>query len=269
MTLPNPFHPEDLLDLGAAYTRLHDSLIRLNLPPGPASAKEVVENLLTSQALARRTLDAGTAVHTAPRLRHSPEVRAAVDRMSQLATLTVIAADHLIAAADLLYPDAGASPDRHQAEGLLDPDRAGALTHIRRAKEMTSLGAEDCLTTAGLLAREMHEQNRGPLVQPPRLSSAQHSALLAVAAGRVSLYQGKVTVARGRERISITTIRTLENRNLLHREPCVLWMHDERPHLSPEGRRAVAAVLSRPRSPAPMARRPTARPAADRSVMVR
>jgi hypothetical protein len=268
MTLTDPSLPEDLLALGADFIRHHDILTRFNMHPGPSSIRPVAEHIPVTQALARRALAAGSAIHTAPRLYHSRQVRAAIDRMKQLAALSVSAADHLIHAVDLMgSPVAGAPAGREQTEGSLGPVTAQALTHIRLARELTSLGAEDCLATAGLLAHEMHQQKRGPVPQPPSLSPAQHSALLTVAAGRVTLYRGRANVERGGERITITTIRSLASRNLLHREPCALWLHDERPYLTPEGRRAVTAALSRPRSSPLTATRPAARPATGRSAV--
>ncbi|MGW4345348.1 hypothetical protein ACWEL8_09750 [Streptomyces sp. NPDC004690] len=261
MTLTDPFLPEDLLALGADFVRHHDTLTRLHTHSGLASIRAVTEHIPVTQALARRTLDAHSAVQRAPRLYHSSQVRATLDRMRQLATLSVIAGDHLIHATDVMYGD------REQAEAPPGPLQAIALKHILHARELTSLGAEDCLATAGLLAREMHEQNRVPIPRPPTLSPAQHGALLAVAAGRVTLELERVSVERGGERITITTLRSLESRDLIQREPCVLWLRDERPYLTPEGRRAVAAVLSRPRSSPPTATRAPARPAAARSAV--
>ncbi|MYU06160.1 hypothetical protein GTY81_20225 [Streptomyces sp. SID8366] len=193
-------------------------------------------------------------------MRHSPEVKAAMERAVQLSALAVLAADHLLDAADILR-------DAQHASGGPEAVRQHRLEVGRRitlAARLTSLGNEDCVATARLVAVELHRQQLAPRLRPPALSPTQHAALEAVASGRVTLarHLDKTRLGRGDVRVNISTIRSLEGRGLVHREPCALVLHDERVHLTRDGRRALAAVLTRPRSAALTAARPAARPAA-------
>ncbi|MEU7086893.1 hypothetical protein [Streptomyces achromogenes] len=266
MTLPDLPLPERLLLLGADFTRHQDVLIRINSAHTPHVTGTVAEHIPVTQALARGALDARDAIGTAPGLHHTPDVERAIGRLTQLATLAVVAADHLIDSVDLL-----SHPGQVPAKVPSATQTAQAARHSRLAEQLTSLGAEDCLTAAGLLARELRRQRPGAFRPPPALSPAQQAALEAVAAGRVTLDQqeDKVLVERGHGRMAITTMRSLESRGLVRREPCALWMHDERPHLTPEGCQALAATLAtrgRPRSAPPAAVPPTAKAAVTRSA---
>ncbi|MFF8447679.1 hypothetical protein ACF06Q_08260 [Streptomyces leeuwenhoekii] len=264
MTLPDLSLPERLLLLGADFTRHHDALTLISTTHKAPETRAAADHIPVTQALARGVLDARDAIRTAPRLYHSPDVRRAIDRMTQLATLTVIAADHLIDAVDLLSNAVFRQPGPGPATSPLGTETAKAAQHIRLTDELTSLGAEDCLAAVGVLARELHQQHPGIFPLSPALSPAQHMALEAVAAGWVALDQrrDKALVERDTGRIAITTIRSLESRGLVGREPCPLWLRDERLHLTAGGRRALAAALARPRSTPPAAIRPTARPTA-------
>jgi hypothetical protein len=268
MTLPDLSLPERLLLLGADFTRHHDVLLRLNSAHPAHATVAAAEHLPAAQTLARGALDAREAIRAAPGLHSSPDIERAVTRMTQLATLAVVAADHLLDAVDLLstavFPNAG----QKAATGLTGPQRAEAAHHIRLAEQLTGLGAEDCLGAAGFLARALRRQHPGVFRPPPALSPAQQAALEAVAAGRVTLdrQEDKVLVERGTGRIAITTIRSLESRGLVRREPCALWLHDERPHLTTDGCTALAAALGRPRSAPRTALPAAARPAAARAA---
>lgn len=72
----------------------------------------------------------------------------------------------------------------------------------------------------------------------------------------------KPYVSRDDIRITISTIRSLESRGLVAREPYPLQLHDERVHLTADGRRSLAATFGRPRPPALTAARPASRLAA-------
>ncbi|MGW8697618.1 hypothetical protein ACWGOK_11945 [Streptomyces eurythermus] len=261
--------PERLLLLGADFTRHRDVLTRINSAHTAYATGAAAEHIPVTQALARGALDARDAIGTAPGLHHSPDVERAIVRMTQLATLAVVAADHLIDAVDLLSHTVSRHPGQGPATAPPAAQTAQAARHSRLAEQLTSLGAEDCLAAAGLLARELRQQHPGAFRPPPALSPTQQAALEAVAAGRVTLDQHGVLVERGTGRMAITTIRSLESRGLVHREPCALWMHDERPHLTPEGCQALAATLAtlgRPRSAPPAAIPPTAKAAVTRSA---
>ncbi|MFI0037215.1 hypothetical protein ACH4NS_17275 [Streptomyces mutabilis] len=58
-------------------------------------------------------------------------------------------------------------------------------------------------------------------------------------------------------RVSISTIRSLESRGLVTREPCQLWLQDERMRLTADGCHGLAAAFGRPLAPALTVARPT------------
>ncbi|MGM9335986.1 hypothetical protein [Streptomyces murinus] len=255
-----PTVPERLLGLGADFTRHHDALTDIALLHGPDPGGNLARRSTAAQALAREALDVAEALRTMPGLRHSPEVKAAAERAVQLAALAVLSTDHLLDAADILR-------EARHASGKPEVVRQHRLEvgrHITLAARLTSLGNEDCVATARLVAVELHRQQLAPRLRPPALSPAQRAALEAVASGRVTLarHLDKTRLGRGDVRVSISTIRSLEGRGLVHREPCALVLHDERIHLTRDGRRALTAVLTRPRPTAPTTARPAVRPAA-------
>ncbi|MBJ7004843.1 hypothetical protein JG491_33080 [Streptomyces sp. CRPSP2-6A1] len=253
-----PTIPERLLGLGADFTRHHDTLTDIALLHGPDPGGNLTRRSTATQALAREALDVAEALRTMPGLRHSPEVKAAMERAVQLAALAVLATDHLLDAADLLQ-------EARHANDMPEAVRQHQLEVGRRitlAARLTSLGNEDCVATARLVAVELHRQQLAPHLRPPTLSPAQHVALEAVASGRVTLarHLDKTRLGRGDVRVSIRTIRSLEGRGLVHREPCALVLHDERVHLTRDGRLALTATLTRPRVATPAAARPANRP---------
>ncbi|MFD5111669.1 hypothetical protein ACFWNG_05030 [Streptomyces sp. NPDC058391] len=254
--------PERLLALGAGFTRHHDVLQSITLLRGPNPASNLLRHIPTTQSLAREALEMFDALRAAPRLYHSPDVRAAMERSLQLAALATLAVDHLIGTVDILQNAAHAR--RAEAVARHGEARLEAGRRTTLAGRFTSLGAEDCLATARLLACELHRQRLAPVHRPPAFSSAQRTALETVAAGRVTLDRllDKPYVQRGDARVTISTIRSLEARGLVHREPCTLVLHDERVHLTPDGCRALAAALSQPRSTTAATERPAARPTA-------
>jgi hypothetical protein len=96
--------------------------------------------------------------------------------------------------------------------------------------------------------------------QPPALSPAQDAALRAVAQGEVTTADDKPPVRRDDIRVSISTIRSLESRGLVAREPCPFWLQDERAHLTADGCHGLAAAFGRPRAPALTAARSASSP---------
>ncbi|MFK0121156.1 hypothetical protein [Streptomyces sp. NPDC090994] len=260
-----PFQPEHLLLLGDNFIRHHDVLQSGTLLDGPQPADALVRHITRTQTLARRTLDVRNSAATMPHLHHSPMIRAGLDRLVQLATLTVLAADHLLHAADILRdtprtslsggPDAAAPSDQHPAESH------DVGWHIVRAEQLTALGAEDCLGLAGTFARALHQQHPGPDHRPPSLSATQHATLRAIATGRIThnRHLDKLHVSPGDNlRVTGATIRALTSRGLIQREPCPLVLHD-RYHLTSAGHQALAAALAHFQSLAPTTRRPPRR----------
>ncbi|MEV7145453.1 hypothetical protein AB0O05_03000 [Streptomyces sp. NPDC093084] len=97
------------------------------------------------------------------------------------------------------------------------------------------------------LLAERSRRGARPLHQPPALSTAQDAALRAIVQGEVTITDGRPIIRSNDIRVSINTIRSLESRGLVIREPCLLRHQDERVHL-PAGRPAgrPAAPAARP-----------------------
>ncbi|MFH8446869.1 hypothetical protein ACH4D3_37355 [Streptomyces sp. NPDC018026] len=248
--------PERLLDLGADFTRHHDALKLISTLSGLDLTKAVAEHIPVAQVLARGSLDLRQTLDNASGNSLSWEARCAAERLMQLANLALLAADHLSTAAGLSYKAVHHRPYLAKAE-----------KHIECAKQLTSLGAEDCLTAGGLLTRQMRRQNLIPAQRPPALTAAQHTALHTVAAGHVVINQAvnKPLVERGQEQLAVTTLRSLESRGLISKGHAAFPPGSERLCLTQDGIRALTAVLEQPR-PRPAAppsdpRRPVRRPA--------
>ncbi|MFJ6898117.1 hypothetical protein [Streptomyces hokutonensis] len=263
MTSPHTA-PERLLVLGGCFARHHDVLQSMVLLRGPDPAGTLAQHIRSTQALAQEALEVSTAVRTMPMLCHTSDIRAVMERATQLAALATLAADHLLDAVDILqtaapaHHERGKTPVVHQGAVLLEAGRRTTL-----AGRLTSLGAEDCLTASGLLARELYRQHVGPDRRPPTLTPAQRAALESVAAGHVTLtgLLDKTYVRRGHARITITTLRALQDRSLVSREPSPHTLHGERIHLTSDGCRALAALLAQPRNARPTAMRSQTAPA--------
>ncbi|MGY4957910.1 hypothetical protein [Streptomyces nigrescens] len=197
---------------------------------------------------------------------HSPAIHAVYARVRQLAHLASDAADHLIDAVDLL-DDTRAGLPVELGDGFLavvteQEARRGAGRCFTLVASLTALGSSDALATAELFVAERRLRGFAPKYQPPALSPTQDTTLRAVARGDVAITSGKPYLRREDLRVSISTIRALESRGLVLREDCPDWFRDERVHLTAAGRRDLAASFARPRSTAPTATRPPARPAA-------
>ncbi|MCV2464249.1 hypothetical protein OEB94_33800 [Streptomyces sp. ICN988] len=253
----DPSLPERLLDLGADFTRHHDVLKLISTLNGLDLTKAVAEHIPVTQALARGSLDLRQRLDSVSGNSPSWEARCAAERMMQLANLAVLAADHLGAAAGLSYKAVHHRPHLAKAE-----------KHIECAKQLTSLGAEDCLTAAGFLARQMRRQNLIPAQRPPALTAAQHTALHSVAAGHVVINQAvnKPLVERGQEQRAVTTLRSLEGRGLISRGHAAFPPGSERLCLTQDGIRALTAVLEQPRPAPRTTSHPAIRPTAARSA---
>ncbi|MGY5079246.1 hypothetical protein ACWIGX_19500 [Streptomyces nigrescens] len=198
---------------------------------------------------------------------HSPAIHAVYARVRQLAHLASDAADHLIDAVDLLDHTRAGLPvelgDGFLAVVTEQEARRGAGRCFTLVASLTALGSSDALATAELFAVERRHRGFVPEYQPPALSPTQDTTLRAVARGDVAITSGKPYLRREDLRVSISTIRALESRGLVMREDCPDdWFRDERVHLTAAGRRDLAASFARPRSTAPTATRPPARPAA-------
>ncbi|AXG82930.1 hypothetical protein DVK44_27180 [Streptomyces paludis] len=194
---------------------------------------------------------------------HSPAIRAVYARVRQFAHLTADATDLLLGAVDLLDDTHAGIPvqDEGRLLTLLTYQQAldEADSRVTLVRNLTVLGAQDALTTAELYVTE---RRRGvhPLPQPLPLSPAQNAVLRSVAQGEVTVTDDKPLVRRDNTRVSISTIRSLESRGLVTREPCPLWLADERVHLTTDGCRGLAATFGRPRPSVSTTTRPASRP---------
>ncbi|MET8683718.1 hypothetical protein ABZV77_05835 [Streptomyces sp. NPDC004732] len=193
---------------------------------------------------------------------HSPVIRAVYARIRQLAHLATDAADHLIDAEDILIHAQAGLPMELGDGFLAVPSEQDARQEIGRrftlVSELTALGAFDAVGTAEQYVAERRHYGYLPEHQPLALSRTQSSTLHAIARGEVTISDGRPYHRREGVRFSISTIRALENRGLITREDCHLWLVDERVHLSPAGRRDLAASFAHPRSAALSTRRPSA-----------
>ncbi|RSO07054.1 hypothetical protein DMH18_26240 [Streptomyces sp. WAC 06783] len=191
-------------------------------------------------------------------MHHSPDIRTVYARVRQLAHLAIDTANYLLDAEDILDDTYAGAPVK--GDGPLLTCRQALETANSRlvlVRKLTAPGPPDTLTAAELFVTERRRRGDIPPQQPPAFSPAQHAALRAVARGDVTIADGKPYLHRDDVRITLSTLRSLEARGLVTREKCPLWLHDERVHLSPDGRRDLIATFGRPPAPA----RTTARPA--------
>lgn len=193
---------------------------------------------------------------------HSPVIRAVYARIRQLAHLATDAADHLIDAEDILIHAQAGLPMELGDGFLAVPSEPDARQEIGRrftlVSELTALGAFDAVASAEQYVAERRHYGYLPEHQPSALSRTQSSTLHAIARGDVTISDGRPYHRREGVRFSISTIRALESRGLITREDCHLWLVDERVHLSPAGRRDLAASFAYPRPAALSTRRPAA-----------
>ncbi|MEU3028104.1 hypothetical protein ACPCBC_16635 [Streptomyces incarnatus] len=253
-----PTIPERLLGLGADFTRHHDALTDIALLHGPDPAANLTRHISLAQDLARETLGISKALRTMPRLCHSPEVKAAMKCSVDLAERVAKAADLLMNTAGILQ-DAQRASKRAVSQQFAA--RMDARSRVGIAARVASLGSKECLAMARLIAGELHRQRLAPVHRPPALTPAQYAALEAVASGHVVLGRrlGKQYVRRGQTRVSLSTIRSLEDLGLLHREPPPVPPR-ERVHLTALGRLTFAAALTQPHAAIPGTARPANRP---------
>ncbi|GCD41879.1 hypothetical protein [Streptomyces paromomycinus] len=252
---------EKLLLLGGDFARQNDYLSRLRLD-GLSPATALTQQAVPTQDLARLALDIVDGLD-AHRMHHSPEIRTVYARVRQLAHLATAAAGHLLDAEDIIDDARACVPVKGDGP-LLTYQQAlqTANSRLILVRELTALGPQDTLTAAEVLVTERRRRGDLPPQQPPGFSPAQHAALRAVARGEVTVANGKPYLRRDDWSITLATLRSLEARGLLVREKCPLWLHDERVHLSADGRRDLIATFGRPPAPRRTAARPAPAPQA-------
>ncbi|CAM5372399.1 MULTISPECIES: hypothetical protein [Streptomyces] len=252
---------EKLLLLGGDFARQHDYLSCLRLD-GLSPATALTQQSIPTQDLARLALDIVEGLD-AQRMYHSPEIRTVYARVRQLAHLAIDTADHLLDAEDILDDTYAGVPAK--GEGPLLTYRQALETANSRlilVRKLTAPAPQDTLTAAELFVTERRRRGEIPPQQPPAFSPAQYTALRAVARGEVTIADDKPYLHRDDWRIALSTLRSLEDRGLVAREKCPLWLHDERVHLSADGRRDLIATFGRPPAPARTAARPAPAPKA-------
>ncbi|MEU7646345.1 hypothetical protein [Streptomyces huasconensis] len=261
----HPSPPAALLALGADYNRHNDALHSLYVMEinGAKPATAVGKQIPRTQHLAKAALHIVEALNEQPMF-PSPGIRSVYARIRQLAHLALDAADHLLDAEDILDDTRVGAPSEHGVPLTAEEAREEVRGRLILVRDLTALGADDALATAELLTTEMRQQRLLPADRSLDLSSAQHSALRAVAQGFVTVdrHTDKPRVSRDDVRVSISTIRSLEARGLLNREESPRVLHDERLYLTAEGCRTLAASFGHPRPPALS----TARPAEPRAT---
>ncbi|MER5793293.1 hypothetical protein [Streptomyces sp. NPDC001980] len=255
--MTNPTAPaEHLLLLAADFTRHNDALTRIRLTDSsPATA--LTQQIGLTQHLADSALHTVDVLNAQP-MYHSHAIYTVYARVKQLAQLTTDAADHLLNAVDILDHARDGIPLQDEGPLLTHQQAVGeAASRLALARNLTALGAHDAVATAELFVTERRRRGVHPTHQQPALSHTQDAALRAVAQGEVTISGGKPDIHSDSVRVSITTIRSLESRGLVTREPCLLRLRDERVHLTTDGYRGLAAAFGRPRAPALTAARPT------------
>lgn len=255
---------EQLLTLGADFTRFHDAHMRHSLN-GPSPTTVLNAQRESAQHLARSALTIVDTLNAQP-MYHSPAIHAVYARVRQLAQLAADAADHLIDAVGILDNTRSGLPVELGDDFLTVLTEGEARQEAGRGftlvASLTALGSEDALATAEVFVVERRHRGFVPEFQPPALSHTQDTVLRAVARGDVAITGDRPYLRRQDIRVSISTIRALEGRGLVMREDCAAWFRDERVRLTSSGRRGLAASFARPRPAAPAAARPPGRPAA-------
>ncbi|GAA2678180.1 hypothetical protein GCM10010400_46730 [Streptomyces aculeolatus] len=263
----NPTAPaEHLLDLAIQFTRHNDDLARLRVTlarhglSGSSPATALTDHAAFTQRLANAALDIVEVLKAQP-MYLSPAIRTVYARVWQLAYLVSDSTDHLLDAVNII-DDARAAIPGPTGVPLSHKEALGeAGRRVDLVRDLTALGGGDAVATAELYVTDRRRWGVPPPHQPPSLSPTQHAALRAVAQGEVTIANGKPHLHRDGIRLSISTIRSPESSGLVTRAPCPLLLHDERIHLTPDGRRGLTATFGRQQALKPTTTRPAARPA--------
>lgn len=228
---------------------------------GPSPSAFLTAQAAAAQHLAQAALDIVDTLN-AQRMYHSPVIRSVYARVRQLGHLAADAADHLLDAAEILERTRAGLPVATEDSLLVVLSGQQALgeagSRLTLVRDLTALGADDALTAAEAYVAERLRRGFSLPHQPPILTAAQDAALRAVARGEVTIADNKPEVRPDDLRVTISTVRALEARDLVAREECPLWLTDERVHLTPDGCRDLAAAFGRPKRRAPTTARPPA-----------
>ncbi|BAU87994.1 hypothetical protein SLA_7128 [Streptomyces laurentii] len=244
--------PARLLALALEFTALQDDLYHLHAKK--LYAPDIAAAFATrAAALTWYIQDVHNSIRHAG-LFGSPVVLDVRCRLTLLASQAATATEYLRTAETVLQ----FLPPEETAEASRDPDHARDVLrraghHIHNAGQVTQLGAADSVRAAADLAGELRAQGRGGTVQP--MSPAQYAALHGIACGYVTVNAlGEEVASIRRERLSMSTVRSLEARGWVSREALVRnpGSRAARLYLTDTGRVALASRLDR----VPTAKRP-------------
>lgn len=243
--MPEPRTPvELLLSLSGNYTRHNDALALFR--PTHASGPELGAHANSAAQLAHESLAAVKAVQD-QQLYASADLIDATVRIKQIAYLSSEAARHLaeaqavVTAASLTNPERTGPPD-------------GVDRQVQLAQELTALAPEAAIESATGIARETQRRRPAAAGASDGLAAAELSALHAAARGHVVMAQslGRQYVHSRDGRVRIGTLRSLESKGLITREPATAppaydnGPAQDRIRLTAGGATAVAALLAAP-----------------------
>lgn len=238
--VPEPRTPvELLLSLSGNYTRHNDALALFR--PTHASGPELGAHANSAAQLAHESLAAVKAVQD-QQLYASADLIDATVRIKQIAYLSSEAARHLaeaqavVTAASLTNPERTGPPD-------------GVDRQVQLAQELTALAPEAAVESATGIARETQRRRPAAAGASDGLAAAELSALHAAARGHVVMAQslGRQYVHSRDGRVRISTLRSLESKGLITREP-------------PPRHRLTTTARPRTASASPPAERPPSPP---------
>ncbi|WP_129287491.1 hypothetical protein [Streptomyces sp. GZWMJZ-114] len=272
--MSNPAAPaEQLLELAAEFRRHNDSMTHLweRAPRASAAFAEEAKTAGLLALSATRVIRMLEEEHPP----NTPPIRAVRARAVQLREMALNCNRHLESASKLL---AAAIPDNPLRGGEnvkpLQEDEEIARVRLDLARNLTALGPSDAVAAAEIYVAERRRQGIFPLHRPPALSPSQDAALRAVARGQVATHKGytghgdeipESAIGLNGAHVTIATIRSLESRSLVTREPSPFLYHSTHVFLTPDGRRGLASSFGLSRPPTTTAR-PSTRPTASRSA---
>lgn len=261
--VPEPLTPvERLLTLAGEFTRHNDTIDLIR--PTADSPPDLEAHAGSANDLAHESLAAVKAVHD-QQLYASADLVDALVRIKQLAYLSSEAARHLTEAQEAL----AAAPEH---SGLPE----GVSHQIQLARELTALAAGAVVESATAIARETQRRRPAAATAAADLTPAELSALHAAARGHVVMTQslGREYVHSRDHRVRISTLRSLESKGLIAREPgsappaFYSGLPQDRIRLTRGGTGAVAALLAVPTA-TPTISAPAAAPAPTTPVPAR
>ncbi|MFD5111666.1 hypothetical protein ACFWNG_05015 [Streptomyces sp. NPDC058391] len=237
--------PERLLILAGTYTRHNDALAA----DGPTPVPGLQADIPATERLTETVLSMIDAVRSQPLVR-TLDVRDVEIQLRQLAFLTSAAADHLLNAREITDAARAESPDNTDPYHSSLRARTDAARQVQTAFELTALGPATSADAAEALAAAMRRQRLdfASAGRQVNLSAAQHTALRAVARGHVEIYEaaGRHYANSHDDRLLLTTLRSLESKQLIQYEDRPGSTNRRRAHLTATGRQTLTAGYGLP-----------------------